>query len=224
MLVAADPLLPVLLGRPLEPLGHSLTVVDSAAELRRRLPEVEPPAVLLPRRLPDAPLRDAVAWLRRSSTTSPSPPSSSGSSPATARWPARPTPTASCCCRSPIARCSRCWAQPPGPQAGAARRRHAAHPPAHRADPHEAGYEVLSALDGAEALAMGSQRRPTWWSPTSRCRRSTATGCAPPSRTTPSSPTCRCSSARRWARPPTSSAASTSAPTTTWSSRSSRRS
>src|SRR5690606_33639506 len=46
------------------PLGHELVVVESAAELRRRVPAVEPSAVLLPRRLPDAPLADTVAWLR----------------------------------------------------------------------------------------------------------------------------------------------------------------
>jgi DNA-binding response OmpR family regulator len=64
MLIAADPVLPVLLRRPLEPLGHDLTVVPSAAEMRRLLPEVQPTAVILPRRLPDADLDSTVAWLR----------------------------------------------------------------------------------------------------------------------------------------------------------------
>ena len=64
MLIAADPVLPVLLRRPLEPLGHDLTVVPSAAEMRRRLHEVQPTAVILPRRLPDAELDATVAWLR----------------------------------------------------------------------------------------------------------------------------------------------------------------
>ena len=64
MLVAGGAVLPELLRRPLEPLGHDLTVVPTVAELRRRVPELEPAAVLLPRRLPDAPLGDAVAWLR----------------------------------------------------------------------------------------------------------------------------------------------------------------
>lgn len=64
MLLADDPVLPELLRRPLVPLGHSLTVVRSAAELRRRLPEESPGAVMLPRRLPDAELADLVAWMR----------------------------------------------------------------------------------------------------------------------------------------------------------------
>ena len=37
MLVAADSLMPEFLRRPLEPLGHSLSVVSSAAELREAL-------------------------------------------------------------------------------------------------------------------------------------------------------------------------------------------
>ena len=64
MLIASDPVLPVLLRRPLEPLGHTLTVVPTAAEMRRQLHQVQPTAVLLPRRLPDQDLGDAVAWLR----------------------------------------------------------------------------------------------------------------------------------------------------------------
>ncbi|HEY8143517.1 MAG TPA: response regulator [Kofleriaceae bacterium] len=64
MLVAADPVLPVLLRRPLEPLGHTLTVVPTAAEMRRLLHQVQPTAVILPRRLPDADLDSTVAWLR----------------------------------------------------------------------------------------------------------------------------------------------------------------
>ena len=64
MLLAADPVLPELLRRPLGPLGHTLAVVPSAAELRRRLAAEEPRAVMLPRRLPDEELADLVAWLR----------------------------------------------------------------------------------------------------------------------------------------------------------------
>ena len=64
MLVAADPVLPEILRRPLQPLGHTLVVVPNVAELRRRVAEVEPSAVLLPRRLPDEELGAAVAWVR----------------------------------------------------------------------------------------------------------------------------------------------------------------
>jgi len=64
MLVAADPILPEFLRRPLEPLGHTLTVVPTAHALRAELGRAEPRAVLLPRRLPDEPIEDVVAWLR----------------------------------------------------------------------------------------------------------------------------------------------------------------
>jgi CheY-like chemotaxis protein/class 3 adenylate cyclase len=64
MLVAADPVLPVLLRRPLQPLGHNLVVVASADEMRRQVDQVQPTAVILPRRLPDAELGGEVAWLR----------------------------------------------------------------------------------------------------------------------------------------------------------------
>jgi CheY-like chemotaxis protein len=64
MLLASDPLMPEFLRRPLEPLGHSLTVVSSAEEMRAQLRATEPRAVLLPRRLPDEPVEDTVAWLR----------------------------------------------------------------------------------------------------------------------------------------------------------------
>jgi len=64
MLVSADSLMPEFLRRPLEPLGHSLTVVPTAAALRETLRAAEPRAVVLPRRLPDEPVEDVVAWLR----------------------------------------------------------------------------------------------------------------------------------------------------------------
>ncbi len=64
MVVATDPVLPEFLRRPLAPLGHRLEVVASVAELRARLSEVQPGAVFLPRRLPDARIEDAVAFLR----------------------------------------------------------------------------------------------------------------------------------------------------------------
>jgi adenylate cyclase len=64
MLVATDAVLADFLRRPLEPLGHGLTVVDSVASLREKVEEVRPRAVLLPRCLPDATIEDAVAMLR----------------------------------------------------------------------------------------------------------------------------------------------------------------
>jgi len=63
--VATDPVLPEFLRRPLEPLGHQLVVAASCAELHRVVDEVRPRAVLLPRRLPDASVHDTVARLRR---------------------------------------------------------------------------------------------------------------------------------------------------------------
>ncbi len=65
LLLACDPLLPEFLRRPLEPLGHSLHVVETVADMRSRIKELEPRAVLLPRRTPDAPIEDVVAWVRR---------------------------------------------------------------------------------------------------------------------------------------------------------------
>src|SRR5213078_4507128 len=65
VLVSDEPVLAALARRPLEPLGVTLTQVGSIAELERRLAELAPRAVLLPRRLPDRPLDAAVAVLRR---------------------------------------------------------------------------------------------------------------------------------------------------------------
>ena len=64
LVVTADAVLCEFLRRPLEPLGHHLAVVDSVAALRERVTELRPRAVLLPRRLPDATVEDAVALLR----------------------------------------------------------------------------------------------------------------------------------------------------------------
>ena len=65
LLVAPDPVLAEFLRRPLEPLGHSLSTVDSIAELEDVLQTHHPRAVLLPRRLPDRHVHDAVAWIKR---------------------------------------------------------------------------------------------------------------------------------------------------------------
>lgn len=64
VVVASDPVLPEFLRRPLEPLGHELIVVESAAELHRAIERARPRAVLLPRRLPDASIDDTVARIR----------------------------------------------------------------------------------------------------------------------------------------------------------------
>ena len=64
VLVSDEPVLAELTRRPLEPLGIQVTAVASIAELERRLSELAPRAVLLPRRLPDRPLDAAVAALR----------------------------------------------------------------------------------------------------------------------------------------------------------------
>ena len=64
IVVAVDPVLPEFLRRPLTPLGHQLVVVDSVAALRESIPKTRPRAVLLPRRLPDASISDTVAHLR----------------------------------------------------------------------------------------------------------------------------------------------------------------
>lgn len=64
VIVSDEPVLAALAKRPLEPLGHVVTVVGSARELEDRLGEIAPRAALLPRRLPDRRLADAVAMLR----------------------------------------------------------------------------------------------------------------------------------------------------------------
>jgi adenylate cyclase len=64
VLVSDEPVLAALARRPLEPLGVTVTAVASVGELERRLPELAPDAALLPRRLPDCSLGDAVALLR----------------------------------------------------------------------------------------------------------------------------------------------------------------
>ena len=66
VLVSDEPVLGALTRRPLEPLGFTVTAVASFAELERRLAELAPRAALLPRRLPDRSLADAVAALRAS--------------------------------------------------------------------------------------------------------------------------------------------------------------
>jgi CheY-like chemotaxis protein/class 3 adenylate cyclase len=64
VLISDEPVLAELARRPLEPLGHRLDAVGSVAELEARIGELAPRAALLPRRLPDRSLADAVALLR----------------------------------------------------------------------------------------------------------------------------------------------------------------
>lgn len=64
VVVSDEPALAALVRRPLEPLGHTVTAVASFAELERQLATLAPRAALLPRRLPDRALADAVSRLR----------------------------------------------------------------------------------------------------------------------------------------------------------------
>jgi DNA-binding response OmpR family regulator len=64
VIVSDEPVMPALARRPLEPLGHTVTVVATIAELEARKRELEPRAALLPRRLSDRELRAAVDLLR----------------------------------------------------------------------------------------------------------------------------------------------------------------
>jgi CheY-like chemotaxis protein/class 3 adenylate cyclase len=63
VVVSDEPVLAALARRPLEPLGHAVTAVASVAELEARLDELAPRAALLPRRLPDRELGQAIALL-----------------------------------------------------------------------------------------------------------------------------------------------------------------
>ena len=72
VLVSDDRVLPQFLGRPLGPAGHRLHVVDSFAELKDWLPSGDASAVVLPRRLPDVELSEALGWLQaREASVSP---------------------------------------------------------------------------------------------------------------------------------------------------------
>jgi len=64
LLVARDPVLTEFLRRPLEPLGHRLVAVDSVDTMREMIEDVQPEAVLLPRRLPDASVAAAIGVVR----------------------------------------------------------------------------------------------------------------------------------------------------------------
>lgn len=69
LLYSDDPVLPVFLRRPLEPLGHTLLLASSLASLRSALSSAPPDAVLLPRRLPEGDIRTELRKLRENSST-----------------------------------------------------------------------------------------------------------------------------------------------------------
>ncbi len=64
LLLSDDPVLPEFLRRPLEPLGHRLMQAHSSAAFRTAVESSAPDALLLPRRLPDSELAAELAWLR----------------------------------------------------------------------------------------------------------------------------------------------------------------
>ena len=66
VIVSDEPVLAELAKRPLDPLGHTVVALGSVAELEARLAEIAPRAALLPRRLPDRRLDDTIALLRES--------------------------------------------------------------------------------------------------------------------------------------------------------------
>ena len=64
LLYAEDPVTPVFLGRPLEPLGWRLTVVGDVKALKASVEARAPKAVVIPRRPRGISLGDLVTWLR----------------------------------------------------------------------------------------------------------------------------------------------------------------
>ena len=64
VIVSDEPVLATLARRPLEPLGHTVTAVSSIRELESCVVELAPRAAILPRRLPDRSLADTIALLR----------------------------------------------------------------------------------------------------------------------------------------------------------------
>ncbi len=64
LLLTDDPVLPEFLRRPLEPLGHRLMQASSSAAFRTAVESSAPDAVLLPRRLPDSELTEELRFVR----------------------------------------------------------------------------------------------------------------------------------------------------------------
>lgn len=71
VLLSPEPVLAEFVRRPLAPLGHELIAMGSADELRQRIHDQHPRAVLLPRRLPDATVAEVVAFVREQFSDSP---------------------------------------------------------------------------------------------------------------------------------------------------------
>ena len=71
VVVSDEPVLASLARRPLDPLGHHVSVVASTRELEERLDELAPHAAILPRRLPDRSLPDTVEMLRNARPDAP---------------------------------------------------------------------------------------------------------------------------------------------------------
>ena len=187
---------PTLVRRPLEPLGHRRhRASTSVAELEARLDELAPRAVLLPRRLPDRALADAVAMLRARARARRSRRSSSGSPPRD-RDVARDVdadgfllvPFTDAEVLDVLGATTR------DEEADPPRRRLAADPPPHRADPRGRRLRGdLGATTAPRRSRMVARAPPR---PGDHRRRdaasSTATACARRSRATPPPRTCRC--------------------------------
>lgn len=69
LLVTDDAVLPVFFRRPLEPLGHRLLVASSVAAFRSTVVSNPPDAVLLPRRLFSSDIHQELVWLRKQAGT-----------------------------------------------------------------------------------------------------------------------------------------------------------
>ncbi len=156
-----DPVLPVFLRRPLEPLGHRLMLASSSAAFRTALESGPPDAVLLPRRLPDSDVSTEIDFLRSLSScqnTSIILITLASDTPATtAELPCDETLSVPFCDADVLAALN---------VAERAKKLILLVDDSQLIHSHtapilqEAGYEVLSAFDGAEGLRLARQHRP----------------------------------------------------------------